>query len=75
MSQIAYCPECDSRIRFHSKAQLGQRVICQECGETLEIVRLRPLELDWAYDDSEEDGFREPSESRFDYADFDDNDF
>lgn len=51
MSQIAYCPECDSRIRFHVPVmKIGTRVTCPECGQVLEVVRLRPLELDWAYD-------------------------
>lgn len=57
MSQLAYCPSCDSRIRFFaSTTKVGTRVTCPECGQMLEVVRLRPLELDWAYDRSRNDG-------------------
>lgn len=51
MSLIAYCPECDARIRFTNKPSIGQRLTCRECEQVLEVIGLQPLELDWAYDD------------------------
>lgn len=44
---IAYCVRCDARIRFHNQPELGDRVRCPECRRVLEVIRLRPLKLDW----------------------------
>jgi transcription initiation factor IIE alpha subunit len=44
----AYCPECDTRIRFHKQPIRGDRITCSECMEQLEIVSTQPIELDWA---------------------------
>lgn len=52
---VADCPECDTHIRFHSRPKLGQIVVCPECDEQLEVRRLNPLELDWAYEEFEDD--------------------
>ncbi len=51
---IAFCPECDTRIRFQVEPRLGQLVTCRECGEISEVVKLDPIKLDWAYADEEE---------------------
>lgn len=51
---IGFCPECDTRIRFHVQPRLGQLVTCRECGEISEVIRLEPIKLDWAYADEEE---------------------
>lgn len=48
---MADCPECEVRLRFHKPLKLGQFVVCPECEEALEVVSLRPLELNWAYED------------------------
>lgn len=50
---VGFCPECDTRIRFHSLPRLGQLITCRECNEISEVVSLHPIELDWAY--AEED--------------------
>ncbi len=60
MSQIAYCPECDAEIRFGRKPRLGQQKTCGQCGEEVEVIGLRPLELDYLLEDEfddEEDDF------------------
>ncbi|MFN2135743.1 MAG: hypothetical protein ACK2UK_07310 [Candidatus Promineifilaceae bacterium] len=51
---IAECPECESHIRFHRSLRLGEIVTCPECSERLEVSQLNPLELDWAFDDYDE---------------------
>lgn len=48
----AYCPGCDTRIRFNKRPTMGHKVTCPECLELLEVVELRPIELDWAFTDS-----------------------
>ncbi|MCB9420921.1 MAG: hypothetical protein H6667_14030 [Ardenticatenaceae bacterium] len=59
-SDVAYCPECDAKINVKSP-KLGQIVTCRVCDTRLEVVDLKPLELDWAFED--------------DYDDLDDLDF
>lgn len=62
-SVSARCPECDARIYFEKTPDMGQMISCPECGTSLEVIRTRPLELDWAF---------EPEEIVNDYDDFDD---
>lgn len=50
---VAYCPECDTRIRFHEEPRLGQLITCHECGEVSEVISLNPLELEWSEGDSD----------------------
>lgn len=61
----ARCPECDSRIYFEKTPDMGQMLSCPECGTSLEVVKTRPLELDWAF---------EPEDVVNDYDDYDDFD-
>lgn len=48
------CPSCDARIFFGKTPRLGQVIICHECQERLEIVRLSPLKVDWSLLDDDE---------------------
>lgn len=49
------CPECGEPIEFDEDAQVGDRVVCDECRVELEIVGLSPLTVDYALvDDWEE---------------------
>jgi lysine biosynthesis protein LysW len=52
---IAECPECESHIRFHRTLRLGEIVTCPECSERLEVSDMDPLELDWAFEDDDDD--------------------
>ena len=45
------CPLCGEKVRVGTKPWLGQKVDCPACDAALEIVSLRPLSLDWPYDD------------------------
>ena len=56
---IAKCPLCGERIKIASKPWMGQEVECPACDATLEVVTLRPLSLDWPYDD---EGYYEAGE-------------
>lgn len=71
-SDVATCPSCDTKIRFEEPPHLGQTLDCPECGNTLEVVRRNPLELDWVFDldDSNDD---EDDEAFFDDDDDDDD--
>lgn len=54
---IAECPECESTIRFQRTLRLGEIVTCPQCSERLEVSQLNPLELDWAYDEYDDDDY------------------
>ncbi len=45
-----FCPECERSLDLGAQPYEGQRVICPECGAHLEVISLKPLELDWVYD-------------------------
>lgn len=45
---FASCPECGQGVDLGPKPKVGQRVTCPNCGLELEVISLRPLELDFA---------------------------
>lgn len=49
-SLMARCLECDSRIYFERRPELGQIIVCPECETSLEVVRTSPIRFDWADD-------------------------
>ena len=51
----AFCPDCDEEMTFNPHPRLGQKVICPHCDVELEVISVDPLELDWAYDWSEDE--------------------
>ena len=59
---IAKCPLCGEKVRVGTKPWIGQEVDCPACDATLEVVSLRPLSLDWPYDD---EGYETDSEEEF----------
>lgn len=68
--EIAFCPECDSRLRLRT-VRLGQRITCRECDTALEVVELNPIELDWAFEEPLEEEEYEPRyRSKEDTEDF-----
>jgi lysine biosynthesis protein LysW len=67
-----YCPECDEKIRVPGKPRLGQRFTCFNCGAELEVINLDPVEIDWAFDEPEDDEDLEWDEEEEGEEDFDD---
>ena len=56
------CPECDADVHVDLDVDKGEIVDCDECGVTLEVVGLDPVELDLVQDedlddDEDEDDF------------------
>jgi lysine biosynthesis protein LysW len=45
-----FCPECEHSLNLGAQPYEGQQVICPECRARLEVVSLKPLELDWVYE-------------------------
>jgi alpha-aminoadipate/glutamate carrier protein LysW len=40
------CPECDEEVFVDAESEQGDRVSCEECGSSLVVVGLDPVELD-----------------------------
>jgi hypothetical protein len=61
-----FCPECDGGISSGHRHRLGQRFLCPHCRTVLEVISVRPLELDWAddYEDEESEGSWQAAWSR-----------
>jgi alpha-aminoadipate carrier protein LysW len=51
----AYCPDCDGRIVLNPTPKVGKRLTCPHCDADLEVIDVDPLELDWAYEEPDED--------------------
>jgi len=61
-----YCPACGSDIRFRRLPRRGSTVTCQECQSFLQVMRLAPLTLEWAFEEPFEDDVFEPDFQRKD---------
>ena len=68
MSVYGFCPECDEEVTFRKKPRLGQMVSCRSCGEELQVISLRPLELDYAL--MENDDFSANGFDEYEYDDY-----
>ena len=60
------CPECDEEVYVDSDSEQGDQVSCDECGTSLVIVGLDPIELDVA-DEKEVGDLEEEDMEAFDY--------
>ena len=49
------CPECDGEVQVDEDVDKGDVVECPDCGTSLEVVGLDPIELDVAVEEEEED--------------------
>ncbi len=50
------CPECDGQIDIEEdELDEGDTVSCDECGATLRVVGVEPLELESADDEGDEE--------------------
>ncbi len=49
-SLMARCLECDSRIYFERRPDVGQIIVCPECETSLEVASASPIRFDWAED-------------------------
>jgi len=61
---MAECPGCGGAIPSGRRLEVGDLIECPECGEALEVISLKPLEFDYAFDD--EDWEEEDSEEEGD---------
>jgi alpha-aminoadipate/glutamate carrier protein LysW len=45
------CPDCEADVHVDPDADKGDMVTCDECGMSLEVVGLDPVELDIVEED------------------------
>lgn len=64
----ANCPECDEEVYVDADSEQGDTVTCDECGASLTVVGLDPIELDLKSEDDETDDDYDDSDG-FDYDD------
>jgi alpha-aminoadipate/glutamate carrier protein LysW len=60
------CPECDEEVYVDADSEQGERVSCDECGTSLVVVGLDPIELDVA-DEKEIGDVDEEDVEAYDY--------
>lgn len=72
---MATCPECDAEVEVdETDVELGDDVTCPECGQTLVISNLEPLELDFASEDDEDEDDEDDDEDDVDEDELDEDD-
>lgn len=42
------CPECEAQINLQANAEVGEIIVCPDCGVDLEILSLNPATVDLA---------------------------
>jgi len=52
-ARMPLCPECENPIQLSKNVKLGASIECPECSTMLEVISLRPLELDYALGDED----------------------
>jgi len=52
---VAICPECEVKIDFDNSIEVGERVFCPECDIELEVISVKPLTLDYVFEDEDWD--------------------
>lgn len=57
----ANCPECDEEVYVDAETEQGDTVSCDECGSSLTVVGLDPIELDLK-EEADGDDYDEDSE-------------
>jgi alpha-aminoadipate/glutamate carrier protein LysW len=66
------CPQCNSGIDVdEEELDEGDSLICEDCGTSLNVTGVSPLELSVGEDEDEDDEDEDDDE---DYDDFDDDD-
>ena len=51
---MAACVECEAEFDI-DEPEVGEFVSCPECGQEMEVITIKPLELEAASEDEEEE--------------------
>lgn len=63
----ANCPECEEEVYVDADSEQGDEVTCDECGATLTVVGLDPIELDLKTADDDDDDYDSYDDEDDDY--------
>ena len=66
---VSVCPECTEEVFVDADSEQGDTIACEECGSTLVVVGLDPIELD----PKAEDESPEADKDDFDSYGYDDS--
>ena len=48
------CLSCQAELRFHQNPRIGNMVRCHKCDAEFQVVWLKPLEIEWPWEDEDE---------------------
>ena len=51
----AECPDCGERITLKLPVRRGHLINCPNCEAELEVIETEPVELDWVYEESDDE--------------------
>jgi lysine biosynthesis protein LysW len=57
------CPECEEEVYVDADSEQGDEVTCDECGSSLVVVGLDPIELDLKTDSDDVDDYDDDDDS------------
>lgn len=52
---VIECLDCGSKFTLKGRIELGQEITCPDCEAWMEVVSLDPIEVDWIYEEPEDD--------------------
>jgi alpha-aminoadipate carrier protein LysW len=56
---MTICPDCDAPLPQRKNMRVGQFIECPECGVALEVISLKPYEVDYYLGDEDWDYYEE----------------
>jgi lysine biosynthesis protein LysW len=72
---MAICPECEADIDVDEfDVDKGDQISCPECGASLEVIGVAPIELDVLSDDDEDEDDLDEDEDDLDEDEEEDED-
>jgi alpha-aminoadipate carrier protein LysW len=70
---VGYCPECEAEIDEEFE-DVGEIIVCPECGVELEVISTDPVEFDLApLDDEDDDDWDDDDDEDWDDEDDDED--
>jgi lysine biosynthesis protein LysW len=63
------CPECSEEVFVDAESEQGDGVVCDECGSSLVVVGLDPIELDLRDETEADDPAGRDDFGSYDYDD------
>ena len=57
------CPECEEEVYVDADSEQGDEVTCDECGSSLVVVGLDPIELDLKTESDDDDDYDDDDDS------------